>query len=168
MSTLQTSFPGPDLERAEEILRRYPLERRPSAVLPLLDLAQRRAGGWLTPRLLAEVADYLGMSCIRVREIASFYTMFNEKPVGRHLVQVCRTTPCWLRGSEGVLDACRDELGIGPGETTPDGLFTLVEVECLGACVDAPAVQINDDYHENLTPKKTRKLLASLRKGAKT
>lgn len=159
------AFPGPDREAAETILGRYPADRRESAVLPLLDLAQRRAGGWLPEETLDAVADYLGMTRMRVREVAAFYTMLRTEPTGRHLVQVCRTTPCWLRGSDRVLDACRDELGIGPGETTPDGAFTLVEVECLGACVDAPVVQIGDDYHERLDSERTRAVLRGLRGG---
>lgn len=143
-------FPGPDRDEAERILGRYPQEHRQSAVLPLLDLAQRRHGGWLPAAVVDAVGDYLGMPSMRVRELVTFYSMFHDRPVGRYLVQVCRTTPCWLRGSDEVLDAARQELGIAPGETTPDGDFTLIEVECLGACADAPVVQINDDFHERL------------------
>ena len=143
-------FPGPDRDEAERILGRYPQEHRQSAVLPLLDLAQRRHGGWLPAAVVDAVGDYLGMPSMRVRELVTFYSMFHDRPVGRYLVQVCRTTPCWLRGSDEVLAAARQELGIAPGETTPDGDFTLIEVECLGACADAPVVQINDDFHERL------------------
>ncbi len=143
-------FPGPDRDEAERILGRYPPEHRQSAVLPLLDLAQRRHGGWLPAAVVDAVGDYLGMPSMRVRELVTFYSMFHDRPVGRYLVQVCRTTPCWLRGSDEVLTAARQELGVAPGETTPDGDFTLIEVECLGACADAPVVQINDDFHERL------------------
>ena len=143
-------FPGPDRDEAERILGRYPQEHRQSAVLPLLDLAQRRHGGWLPAAVVDAVGDYLGMPSMRVRELVTFYSMFHDRPVGRYLVQVCRTTPCWLRGSDEVLAAAGQELGIAPGETTPDGDFTLIEVECLGACADAPVVQINDDFHERL------------------
>lgn len=156
-------FPGPDREAAEAIVGRYPADRRESAVLPLLDLAQRRAGGWLPPAALDAVADYVGMTRMRIREVASFYTMLRTEPTGRRLVQVCRTTPCWLRGSDRVLEACRDELGVGPGGTTADGAFTLVEVECLGACVNAPVVQIGDDYHEDLDAERMRAVLRGLR-----
>jgi len=143
-------FPGPDRDQAERILGRYPPEHPQSAVLPPLALAQSRPRGRLPASVVDAVGDYLGMPSMRVRELVTFYSMFHDRPVGRYLVQVCRTTPCWLRGSDEVLAAARQELGIAPGETTPDGDFTLIEVECLGACADAPVVQINDDFHERL------------------
>ncbi len=152
-------------EQAQAIIARYPEGRQQSAVMPLLDLAQRQAGGWLPQVALDYVADYLDMPRIRVYEVATFYTMYNTKPVGRHLVQLCRTTPCWLCGSEDVLDTCRDFLGIGIGETTEDGLFTLIEVECLGACCNAPMMQINDDFYEDLDADATRNVLETLKKG---
>lgn len=158
-------FSPENVERAAVIIARYPAGRHQSAVMPLLDLAQRQAGGWLPREVLDYIADYLDMPRIRVYEVATFYTMYNTKPVGRHLVQLCRTTPCWLRGSEDVLDACRDFLGIGIGETTEDGLFTLIEVECLGACCNAPMMQINDDFYEDLDADATRKVLETLKKG---
>lgn len=157
-------FPGPDRAAAEEILGRYPPAHRQSAVLPLLDLAQRRNGGWLPPAVVDAVGDYLDMPSMRVRELVTFYSMFHDRPVGRYLVQVCRTTPCWLRGSDEVLAGAREELGIAPGETTPDGRFTLIEVECLGACADAPVVQINDDYHERLDGEQMRAWLRDRRR----
>ena len=157
-------FPGPDRAAAEEILGRYPSAQRQSAVLPLLDLAQRRNGGWLPPAVVDAVGDYLDMPSMRVRELVTFYSMFHDRPVGRYLVQVCRTTPCWLRGSDEVLAGAREELGIAPGETTPDGRFTLIEVECLGACADAPVVQINDDYHERLDGEQMRAWLRDRRR----
>ena len=157
-------FPGPDRAAAEEILGRYPAAHRQSAVLPLLDLAQRRNGGWLPPAVVDAVGDYLDMPSMRVRELVTFYSMFHDRPVGRYLVQVCRTTPCWLRGSDEVLAGAREELGIAPGETTPDGRFTLIEVECLGACADAPVVQINDDYHERLDGEQMRAWLRDRRR----
>ncbi len=152
-------------EQAQAIIARYPEGRQQSAVMPLLDLAQRQAGGWLPREVLDYIADYLDMPRIRVYEVATFYTMYNTKPVGRHLVQLCRTTPCWLCGSEDVLNACRDFLGIGIGETTEDGLFTLIEVECLGACCNAPMMQINDDFYEDLDADATRNVLETLKKG---
>ena len=157
-------FPGPDRAAAEEILGRYPSAQRQSAVLPLLDLAQRRNGGWLPPAVVDAVGDYLDMPSMRVRELVTFYSMFHDRPVGRYLVQVCRTTPCWLRGSDEVLAGAREELGIAPGETTPDGRFTLIEVECLGACADAPVVQVNDDYHERLDGEQMRAWLRDRRR----
>ncbi len=134
----------------EKILARYPAERRASAVLPLLHLAQRQHDNWLPRAAMDHVADLLGMAHIRVYEVATFYTMFNREPVGKHLIQVCTTTPCWLRGSDEILGACKRRLGVGTGETTADGQFTVVEVECAGACVNAPVVAIGDDYYEDL------------------
>jgi NADH-quinone oxidoreductase subunit E len=159
------TFSPENVEQATAVIARYPEGRQQSAVMPLLDLAQRQAGGWLPREVLDYVADYLDMPRIRVYEVATFYTMYNTKPVGRHLVQLCRTTPCWLRGSEDILNTCRDSLGIGIGETTEDGLFTLMEVECLGACCNAPMMQINDDFYEDLDADATRKVLEALGKG---
>jgi NADH-quinone oxidoreductase E subunit len=143
-------------------IQKYPPGRQASAVLPLLDLAQRQCGGWLPLSAIEAVAAILKMPPIRVHEVASFYTMFNLKPVGKHHVQVCRTTPCWLRGSEDIKAACESHLGIQTGQVTPNGKFSLSEVECLGACVNAPVVQINDDYYENLTPESVKSVLTGL------
>ena len=159
------AFSDQNAERAAAFIARYPEGRQASAVGPLLDLAQRQSGGWLPRAAMHTVAAMLDMAPIRVYEVATFYTMFNLAPVGRHLVQVCTTTPCALRGSAAILDACRDELGIGLGETTPDNAFTLVEVECLGACVNAPMLQIGDDYYEDLDADSTRRTLQALRHG---
>jgi NADH-quinone oxidoreductase subunit E len=150
---------------AEEIVARYPEGREASAVMGLLDLAQRQSGGWLPRPAVEYVADYLHMPHIRVQEVVSFYSMFNLQPVGRNQVRVCTTTPCWLSGSAAVLDACRQTLGIDLNETSEDGEFTLTEVECLGACVNAPVVQINDDYYEDLDGARTQALLDRLKKG---
>ena len=146
-------------------IAKYPEERRASAVLPLLDLAQRQADGWLPRAAIEHVAEVLVMAPMRVQEVASFYSMFNLAPVGRHLVQVCTTTPCWLRGSDEVVEACRKRLGIETGGSTGDGEFTLVEVECLGACVNAPMMQVNDDYYEDLDAGSTTAILDALAKG---
>jgi len=141
---------------AKEIVAQYPPGRQMSASIPLLDLAQRQVGaetntqGWLPIPVLEYVAAELDMPVIRILEVATFYTMFNLVPVGRFHVQVCGTTPCMLRGSDDVLDACYQR-GLKKGHTTDDGLFTLTEVECLGACANAPMVQINDDNYEDLT-----------------
>lgn len=152
---------------AKKLIAKYPAGREASAVIPLLDLAQRQAGGWLPRVAMDHVAKVLEMPPMRVYEVASFYTMFNLKPVGKHFVQVCTTTPCWLRGSDQVVHACKKELGIDLGETTADGQFTLVEVECLGACVNAPMVQINDDFYEDLDEASTANVLQALKAGQK-
>jgi NADH-quinone oxidoreductase subunit E len=141
-----------NLSRAEKIIAKYPKGHQASALVPILDLAQRQNGGWLPQNALDYVADMLNMPRVKVYEVATFHTMFNLKPVGKNHIQVCRTTPCWLRGGEGIKEACCKKLGIAVGETTADGKFTLTEVECLGACVNAPVVRINDDTYENLTP----------------
>jgi NADH-quinone oxidoreductase subunit E len=159
------AFTPENLEKAKAVIAKYPSNRQQSAVMPLLDLAQRQSGGWLPRVAMDVVADMLSMPRIKAYEVATFYSMYNLKPVGKHFVQVCTTTPCWLVGSEGVVNACKKHLGIGLGETTADGKFTLVEVECLGACVNAPMAQINDDYYEDLNPENTVALLQALADG---
>jgi NADH-quinone oxidoreductase subunit E len=156
--------------QAKVIVGRYPPGRQQSAIIPLLDLAQRQVGaetqtqGWLPIPVIEYVAGYLGMPYIRAYEVATFYTMFNLRPVGRFHVQVCGTTPCMLRGSDDVFSACKAK-GMKKGQTTPDGLFTLSEVECLGACANAPMVQINDDNYEDLTFESTTAILDALARG---
>jgi NADH-quinone oxidoreductase E subunit len=151
--------------RAETIVARYPEGRQQSAVIPLLDLAQRQAGGWLPTEVIEYVAAYLDMPKIRVLEVATFYSMFNLEPVGRNFVQLCRTTPCWLRGSDDLRAVAKDVTGCDLGETSDDGVFTVVEVECLGACCNAPMVQINDDYYEDLTAERFKAVLEALKRG---
>ncbi len=146
-------------------LGKYPNDRKQSAVLPLLDLAQRQIGGYVSDEAIDEISMMLEMPRIRVIEVATFYTMINLKPVGKFLLQCCTTTPCWLRNSSAVVEAIRDHLGIGMGETTDDGVFSLMEVECVGACVNAPVVQINDDLYEDLTPENVIDVLDKLRAG---
>ena len=153
------AFDAANLERARTIIARYPAGRQASAVLPLLDIAQRQSGNWLPRAAMDYVAGMLDMAPIRVYEVATFYSMFNLQPVGAWFFQVCTTTPCWLRGSDKVVEACQRKLGIGIGETTPDGKFTLKEVECLGACVNAPIIQVNDDFYEDLDGPSTEKLI---------
>lgn len=160
-------FTPENLELARRIIAKYPTGRQASAVMPLLDLAQRQNANWLPKAAMDYVADMLSMPRIRVYEVATFYTMYNRAPVGRHFVQVCTTTPCWLRGSDDVVAACRRKLGIDFGETTADGQFTLVEVECLGACVNAPMIQVNDDYYEDLDAESTERVLDALARGEK-
>ncbi|MGB6389783.1 MAG: NADH-quinone oxidoreductase subunit NuoE, partial [Methyloceanibacter sp.] len=153
------AFTPENLDWAKGQLEKYPEGRKASAVLPLLWRAQEQCGGWLPEPALRYVADFLSMANIRVYEIATFYTMFNLAPVGRHYVQVCGTTPCWLRGANDIKAACRELIG-EPGQITEDGLFSWTEVECLGACVNAPVVQINKDYYEDLTPESLERILA--------
>ncbi|MBY8828271.1 complex I 24 kDa subunit family protein [Hephaestia mangrovi] len=156
--------------KAKEIIGRYPAGRQASASLPLLDLAQRQVGaetktqGWLPVPVIEFVARELDMPYMRVFEVVTFYTMFNLVPVGRYHVQVCGTTPCMLRGSDDVLAACKNH-GLAKGKTTPDGLFTLTEVECLGACTNAPMVQINDDNYEDLDYDSMTAILEALARG---
>jgi NADH-quinone oxidoreductase subunit E len=156
--------------KANEILGRYPAGREQSACLPLLDLAQRQVGaetstqGWLPVPVIEFVARAIGVPYMRVFEVATFYTMYNLAPVGRYHVQVCGTTPCLLAGSDDVLAACKNH-GLNKGRTTPDGLFTLTEVECLGACANAPMVQINDDNFEDLDYDRTTAVLQALARG---
>jgi len=156
--------------KAKAIIARYPEGRQHSAVLPLLDLAQRQIGaetgtqGWLPIPVLEFVGREIDMPFVRVLEVATFYTMFNLQPVGRFHVQVCGTTPCMLRGSDEVFEACHKR-GLKKGRTTPDGMFTLTEVECLGACANAPMVQINDDNYEDLTEESMGAILDALAVG---
>jgi NADH-quinone oxidoreductase subunit E len=158
--------------KAKEIVARYPEGRQMSASIPFLDLAQRQVGaetntqGWLPLPVMEFVARELDMAPIHVLEVATFYTMFNLLPVGRFHVQVCGTTPCMLRGSDDVLRAC-ELRGLRKGHTTEDGLFTLTEVECLGACANAPMVQINDDNYEDLTEESMGAVLDALARGEK-
>ncbi|HEV2161210.1 MAG TPA: NADH-quinone oxidoreductase subunit NuoE [Stellaceae bacterium] len=161
------AFTPETLKKAQAHIAKYPAGRQASAVLPLLDLAQRQHDNWLPRAAMDTVADMLGMPRIRVYEVATFYTMFNLKPVGKHFFQICTTTPCWLRGSDEVVAACKKKLGIGIGETTADGKFTLREVECLGACVNAPIIQVNDDFYEDLDGRSTEALIDALARGEK-
>jgi len=159
------AFTAENGERATAIIAKYPRGRQASAVLPLLDLAQRQHENWLPQAAIEYVAHLLDMPRIRVLEVATFFTMFNLSPVGKYLLQLCGTTPCWLRGSDDLKTAIREECGIGVGETSADGLFTMVEVECLGACVNAPMIQVNDDFYEDLDKDLTIKLLKALKAG---
>ena len=158
-------FSEANLAIAKKIVSKYPAEKKRSAVLPLLDLAQRQSGNWLPKHAMDYVAEMLGLAPIRVYEVASFFTMFNKEPVGEHFIQVCRTTPCWLRGSDRLTNFCKQKLGIDIGQTTNDEKFTLVEVECLGACVNAPMVQINDHYYEDLNEELLESILDDLASG---
>ena len=158
------AFNEASLAEAKKHIAKYPKGRQASAVMPLLWIAQYQEG-WVSRAAMDLIAGMLEMAPIRVYEVATFYTMYNLKPKGTHLIQVCRTTPCWLRGSDGLTDLCKKKLGIGMKETSADGKFTLMEVECLGACVNAPMVQINDDFYEDLTPESLSKVLDELAAG---
>lgn len=158
------AFTPENLEKAKKIIAKYPAGRQQSAVMPLLDLAQRQVG-WTSIAVIEAIADMLEMAPIRVQEVVTFYTMYNQKPVGKHHVQVCTNICCLLRGSDGVGQTAKEVLGVEWGETTEDGLFTLSEVECLGACVNAPMMQINDDYYEDLTADSTKAVLEALKRG---
>lgn len=172
-------FKFKDTKAVKDILSRYPKGRQKSAIMPLLDLAQRQVandgpygtkqngGGWIPRAAMDHIGDVVGQPPIKVYEVATFYSMYNLAPVGKYLVQLCTTTPCWLCGSAQIVEACEKELGIKAGETTKDGLFTWIEVECLGACVNAPMVQINDDYYEDLTADTMTEILVCLREGKK-
>jgi len=158
------AFSDDMLALAKRIIAKYPEGRQASAVIPLLDLAQRQEG-WTTRPAIEVIAKMLDMPSIRVLEVATFYTMFNLHPVGKAHVQVCTSLPCQLRGSDDVVRACKDKLGIGLGETSADGKYTLGEVECAGACVNAPVFQIGDDYYEDADYANTSKVLDTLKSG---
>lgn len=158
-------FSAENYLRIGRILKKYPNNYKASAVISLLDLAQRQCDGWLPLAAMNKVARVLEMAPIRVYEVASFYTMFNREKVGRYNVQVCCTTPCMVRGSYDVLDAVRAHLGVAVGQSTADGMFHLMEVECLGACVNAPMMQINDHFYEDLTPESALQVLDHIKAG---
>jgi NADH-quinone oxidoreductase subunit E len=165
------AFDAESEAKIETILRRYPAGKQASAVIPLLYLAQRQMGrvtgsAWVPRVAMDVIAERLGMPPMRVYEVATFYFMFNTKPIGRFHLQVCGTTPCWLRGSDEVLRACKEAGALkGYGDTSEDGLFTLTEVECLGGCVNAPILQVDDDYHEDMDYESTVRLIEALKRG---
>lgn len=160
-------FSAENYEKIAVILKKFPTNYSASAVISVLDLAQRQNGGWLPLSAMNKVAKVLNMAPIRVYEVASFYTMFNREPIGKYNVQVCTTTPCMLRGGNAILDACKKHMNVEVGGNSSDGLFHLMEVECLGACVNAPMVQINDHYYEDLTPDSVTAVLDQLKAGNK-
>lgn len=170
------SFDFADMKVVEEIFSRYPKGRKHSGIMPLLDIAQRQVaetgpfgdlptgGGWISRAAMDKIAELCDVAPIKVYEVATFYSMYNLEPVGKYLVQLCTTTPCWLCNANDIVKACTDHLGIKLWETTEDGYFTLMEVECLGACSNAPMVQINDLYYEDLTAERMVEILDSLKK----
>ena len=157
------SFSGDKLLEAQKIIARYPQGKHKSALLPLLHLAQDEFGGWLDVPTMDYVASLLNIEPIEVYEVATFYSMYNLKPVGRYLFEVCQTGPCMLRGSDDIIEYIKQQLGIGVGETTPDGMFTLKTVECLGACGYAPMMQLGKTFREHLTKEKVDQIIAECR-----
>lgn len=159
------AFTDENQRAAKKIIAKYPQGKQQSALMPLLTMAQLQHANWLPVAAMDYVADMLQIPRMRAYEVATFYTMYNLAPVGRHMIEVCTTTPCWLRGSDDIVKACKNTLGIGVGETTPDGMFTLKEAECLAACVNAPMIQIGDYYYEDLNADSMREIIDDLRAG---
>lgn len=158
------AFTSENMDWAATQIDKFPEGRQASAVLPLLWQAQKQGGGWLSEPAIRCVADMLDMPYMRALEVATFYSMFNLSPVGKYFVQLCGTTPCWLRGADDLKAVCRRQIG-EPGDISEDGKLSWIEVECLGACVNAPMVQINDDFYEDLTADTFERLLEDLRHG---
>jgi NADH-quinone oxidoreductase subunit E len=161
--TKEIKFSAEALEQVHKVIKRYPEGKHKSALLPILHLAQAEFDGWLSPETMDYVASILNIKSIEVYEVASFYSMYNLKPVGKCLLEICRTTPCWLNGADDLVEYLENKLNIKVGETTADGMFTLKTVECLGSCGTAPMLQCGATYHENLTNEKTDKLIDTLR-----
>jgi len=154
------SFNETNEREAEKILAKYPTDRKQSAIMPLLDLAQRQNDNWLSRDVVEYVANFIEIPFIKAWEVVTFYSMYYTKYNGKYLVQVCGTTPCWLRGSDQVAKACKEMISPDQNTLSKDGLFSWMQVECLGACVNAPLVQINDDYYEDLTYDTAKKYTA--------
>tara|TARA_Y100000389_G_scaffold169836_1_gene176399 strand:+ start:26458 stop:26946 length:489 start_codon:yes stop_codon:yes gene_type:complete len=156
------NFSEENLIKSKEIIAKYPKERFKSAIMPLLDLAQRQNNNYISKDIIEHLSELLDLPVIHIYEVASFYSMYNLEPVGKYLIQVCGTTPCSLCGSKKIIEDIEKYLKINTNQTTKDNLFTLREVECLGACVNAPMLQINDDYYEKLDKKKVVEILKKL------
>jgi NADH-quinone oxidoreductase subunit E len=160
---IMTQFSDTRLAEVRQIIDRYPEGKQKSALIPILHMAQEDFGGWLSPDTMDYVGSLMQLEPIEVYEVATFYSMFNTEPVGRHVFEVCQTGPCMLRGSDGIISYIKAKLGIGVGETTADGLFTLKTVECLGACGYAPMMQLGKHYREHLTPEKVDAIIEECR-----
>ena len=158
------AFTKENISWAKEQIAKYPKGRQASAIIPLLWQAQKQSGGWLPEPAIRYVAEFIDMPHMRAMEVATFYTMFNLEPVGEHFVQLCGTTPCWLRGADNLKNVCRKIIG-EQNAVTEDGKLSWLEVECLGACVNAPMVQINDNFYEDLTAEWFEKILLDLKRG---
>jgi NADH-quinone oxidoreductase subunit E len=163
MSTEIVKFSAEALAECHKIIKRYPTGKQKSALLPILHIAQAENDGWLSSATMDKVAEIIGIKPVEVYEVASFYSMYNLKPVGKCVLEVCRTVPCWLNGSEELVAYLEKKLNIKAGETTKDGMFTIKTVECLGSCGTAPMLQCGANYHENLTNEKTDALIEKLR-----
>tara|TARA_B100001093_G_scaffold511981_1_gene580962 strand:+ start:776 stop:1381 length:606 start_codon:yes stop_codon:yes gene_type:complete len=155
-------FTSENLKKAEDILKKYPVKNKKSAVMPLLYLAQKQNKNWIPLAAIKYIAKYLSMPYISVYEVTTFYTMYNLAPVGKHFVQVCTTTPCLIRGANKIVKICKEKISPNENEISKDGSCSWTEVECLGACVSAPMIQVNDDYYEDLDEKSTKDILDSL------
>ncbi len=163
---MSVPFTAEKLNKVKEMVTHFPEGKQMSALLPVLHLAQEENGGWLSVEIMDYVASLLDLTPIEVYEVATFYSMFNLQPVGKYIFEVCQTGPCMLKGSDNIIDYIKKKLGIGVGETTPDGLFTLKLVECLGACGYAPVMQLGDHYREHLTPEKVDGIIEACRTAA--
>lgn len=163
----EIKFSEQSLALIERLIKRYPEGKSKSALIPVLHLAQAEFDGWLSVEVMDYVATVMKLQSVEVYEVASFYSMFNLKPVGKCLIEVCRTSSCWLRGAEELVAHIENILGIKEGQTTPDGMFSIKTVECLGSCGTAPMLQIGADFYENLTKEKTESLLEQLRREGK-
>ncbi len=159
-------FSEEKIKEVEQIIQRYPEGKQKSALIPVLHLAQEEFGGWLSAETMDYVASVLNLQPIEVYEVATFYSMYNLKPVGRYLFEVCQTGPCMLNGSDNIIKYIFEKLGIKPGETTTDGMFTLKTVECLGACGYAPMMQLGKNYREHLTKEKVDAIIEECRKSS--
>lgn len=164
---MSVQFSEPNLDRVKELVSHYPEGKQKSALIPVLHLAQQSNGGWLSVEWMDYVAGLLQLDPIEVYEVATFYTMLNTRPVGRYVFEVCHTGPCMVRGSDDIIAYIEEKLGIKPGETTADGMFTLKTAECLGACGYAPMMQLGDTYREHLTPERVDAIIASCRQQAR-
>ena len=164
---LAFNFNSENLARAKQIIKMYPSNFKESSIMPLLSIAQSQNHGWLPKKAIEYVSNFIEVPEIKVLEIATFYSMYNLSPVGKFHIEVCTTTPCMLRGSDSMIDLCKKKLGLKIGEITEDGLFSLGRVECLGACVNAPVVKINENYYEDLDSESLNKLLDSLKMNKK-
>ena len=160
-------FSEENIVKAENIIKKYPIEKKSSAVMPLLYLVQKQNQNWIPLVAMKYIAQYLEMPYIKVYEVATFYSMYNLSPVGNHFIQVCTTTPCMIRGAYKLVEACKDKISLNERELSKNKTCSWIEVECLGACVNAPMMQINDDYYEDLDKEKTLKILDLILKGEK-
>ena len=160
-------FNNENIKKANEFIKIYPQNYKESSIMPLLTLAQTQCGGWLPKKAIEYIANFLGVSEMKVLELATFYSMYNLSPIGKTHIEVCTTTPCMLRGSDNIVKLCKNKLNLNVGESTEDGLFSLIEVECLGACVNAPVAKIGDHYYEDLNEENFDKIIENIKNNKK-